>query len=88
MWRSLCGECVLRYHGTTMIRKFRPGNVLAVTGFCAVMALGVPPANAGSLGEPVFFDSAVYPPTPFKVKKAEEQGVALEPTPACRFGAT
>ena len=82
MWRGLSGERMLRYHGTTMIRKIRLGFVLATLCFGAFVALGVPPANAGSLGKPVFFDSAVYPPTPFKVKKAEEQGVELEPTPA------
>ncbi len=65
-----------------MIRKIRFGIVLAAMCFGAIVALGVPLAIAGSLGKPVFFDSAVYPPTPFKVKKSKERGVELEPTPA------
>ena len=69
------------YLYTTMSRKIHFGIVLAAMGFGAIVALDVPVAIAGSLGEPVFFDSAVYPPTPFKIKKAEEQGVELEPTP-------
>ena len=80
--RSLSGDRELRYDYTTMARKFRLGIVLAAMGFGAIAALGAPPANAGALGKPVFFDSAVFPPTPFKVKRAEEQGVELEPTPA------
>ena len=82
MWRGLSRQHVLRYHCTTMLRKFRHGIALVAMGFGAIVALDIPVAIAGSLGEPVFFDSAVYPPTPFKVKKAKEQGVALEPTPA------
>ena len=73
---------MLRYHGTMMNRKTRLEFVLAAMCFSAIVALGSSLANAGSLGKPVFFDSAVYPPTPFKVKKAKEQGVELEPTPA------
>ena len=65
-----------------MNRNIRLGFVLTAMCFGAIVVLGVPPAGAGSLGKPVFFDSAVYPPTPFKVKKAKEQGVELEPTPA------
>ncbi len=61
-----------------MIRKFGLGIALAAMCLGAIMALDVPLAVAGSLGEPVFFESAVYPPTPFKVKKAKEQGVELE----------
>ena len=76
------GERVLRYHYTTMIRKIRFGILLTAMCAGAIVVLGVPLAIAGSLGEPVFFDSAVYPPTPFKVKKAKEKGVELEPTPA------
>ena len=53
-----------------------------MTYVATIMVLGVPPADAGLLGKPVFFDSAVYPPTPFKIKKAKEQGVELEPAPA------
>ena len=82
MPRGLSCNRGLRYHGTTMIRKTRLGIALAAMCFGALVALGVPLAIAGSLGEPVFFDSAVYPPTPFKVKQAEEQGVELKPTPA------
>ena len=61
-----------------MIRNFRLVFVLAAMGVGAVVAFGIPLAVAGLLGEPVFFDSAVYPPTPFKVKRAEAQGIELE----------
>ena len=54
-------------------------------GFGAFTALGEPLAIAESLGKPVFFDSVVFPPTPFKVKRAKEQGVEVEPTPAERI---
>ncbi len=78
MPRGLSCNRGLRYHHTTMFRKFGLGIALAAMCFGAIVALDIPLTNAGSLGEPVFFESAVYPPTPFKVKKAKEQGVELE----------
>ena len=68
-----------------MFWKTRLGIVLAAMGFGAFTALGEPLAVAESLGKPVFFDSVVFPPTPFKVKRAKEQGVEVEPTPAERI---
>jgi hypothetical protein len=75
IWR-LC------YHFSTMRRRYFACFILAAMCFSAIVAFGVRLANAGSLGEPVFFDSAVYPPSPFKVKRAREQGVELDLTPA------
>ncbi len=48
----------------------------------AIVAHDISVANAGSLGKPVFFDSTVYPPSRFRVKRAKEQGVELDLTPA------
>ena len=43
-----------------------------------ILALAVWAAQPANSGELVHFESAVYPPTPFKVKRAEELGIELE----------
>ena len=54
---------------------FLPLSVAA----CAILALAVWAVQPANSGELVHFESAVYPPTPFKVKRAKEQGIKLEP---------
>lgn len=46
---------------------------------CAILTLAVWTARPANSSELVHFESAVYPPTPLKVKRAKERGIELEP---------
>ena len=54
---------------------FLPLSVAA----CAILALAIWAARPANSSELVHFESIVYPPTPFKVKRAKERGIELEP---------
>ena len=61
-----------------MRRKFVGFLPLSVAA-CAILALAVWAARPANSSERVHFESIAYPPTPFKVKRARERGIELEP---------
>ncbi len=58
-----------------LLDRFLPLSVAA----SAILALAIWAAQPANTSELVHFESVVYPPTPFKVKRAKERGIELEP---------